>query len=469
MSPNGPLNSQNWSRLDQRYLWHPFTPNNSWLDPNYEPLCIVSSRGRTLIAEDGRTFLDGNSSIWTNIHGHNHPEILRAIIDQLHQLDHLSFLGQTHPAAIELAVALSERVSGGQHRVFYSSDGSSAVEAALKIAYQAWQQSTQPQRRRFITFQGSYHGDTVGAMSLGGSEAMHEPFRPLLFDSRKVMAPACYRCPHNIAPFSPYDARLSRQCEWQCIEQLEEAVAQENDQLAAVIMEPRVQGAAGMWMHPHGYLSRARPIIEASGAYWILDEILTGFGRTGTLFAFEQEITPPSILVLGKGLSGGTMPIAATLVREEIFQKFNGPFHHTFFHGHSYSGHPPSCAAALANLRLFEKEKTLSRLQPLIDQMREESQRFWRHPNVGDVRQEGFILAIELVQNRHTKESFPTEARLAYHICERARQYGLLTRGIHATLILIPPLTTLPDELSRMIDALWRALVEVLPFDVQAA
>ncbi len=449
--------------LDRQYLWHPFTHNDTWLDPQYIPLCVQSAQGRTLIDIHGNAYLDGNSSIWTSIHGHAHPHILQAIIRQLQQLDHSSLLGLSHPAAIHLAATLSQLISQGQHRIFYSSDGSSAIEAALKISYQSWQQSSEPQRRHFITFQQNYHGDTIGAMSLGGSTSMHAPFEPLLFPTQKILPPACYRCPHNQAPFSPNDARLTRQCQWQCIDALESAINSQKETLAAVIMEPRVQGAAGMWMHPHGYLERAAPIIQASGAHWILDEILTGFGRTGTLFAFQHEIPAPTIIALGKGLSGGTMPIAATAVQEPIFQNFNGPFHHTFFHGHSYSGHPPSCAAALANLELFQKENTLERLQPLIRQMHAESQIFWQHPNVGDVRQEGFILAIELVKDPITKEPFPPEKRLAYHITERARHYHLITRGIYNTLILIPPLTTTADELTRMIEALHHALHDTIP------
>lgn len=449
--------------LDRRYLWHPFTPNNSWLDPAYSPICIQSAKGSTLIAVDGTSYLDGNSSIWTSIHGHAHPHILQAITNQLARLDHASLLGLTHGPAAQLSATLSQLLSKGQHRVFLSSDGSSALEAAIKISYQSWQQSTQPSRCRFITFQGSYHGDTVGAMSVAGSESLHAPFKPLLFDTRKIMPPACYRCPHNRAPFAPDDARLHRRCQWQCVDALEQAVTQEKDNLAAILMEPRIQGAAGMWMHPHGYLQRAAPIIQSSGAHWILDEILTGFGRTGTLFAHQHEISAPSIIALGKGLSGGTMPIAATLVHHAIFENFSGHLSRTFFHGHSYSGHPPSCAAALANIELFEKENTLHRLPPLISQMQEESRVFWSHPHVGDVRQEGLILAIELVKDRHTKETFPPEARLAYFISERARHYGLITRGIHATLILIPPLTTTSEELSRMIHALYRALLDVMP------
>ena len=455
--------TSNLVALDRQFLWHPFTPNISWLHPDYSPLILQSAQRSTLTDTNGTTYLDGNSSIWTNIHGHSHPHILRAIIEQLQQLDHSSLLGLSHPAAIRLAATLSQLISQGQHRIFLSSDGSSAIEAALKISYQSWQQSAEPQRRHFITFQQNYHGDTIGAMSLGGSASMHAPFEPLLFPTQKILPPACYRCPHNKAPFSPNDARLTRQCQWQCIDALEAAVLEKKDTLAAVIMEPRVQGAAGMWMHPHGYLERAAPIIQSSAAHWILDEILTGFGRTGALFAFQHEIPAPHIIALGKGLSGGTMPIAATAIQETIFQNFSGPFHHTFFHGHSYSGHPPSCAAALANLELFQKENTLERLQPLIRQMHAESQIFWQHPNVGDVRQEGFILAVELVKDRITKEPFPPEKRLAYHICERARHYQLITRGIYNTLILIPPLTTTSDELNLMIHALHCALYDILP------
>ncbi len=447
---------------DKAHLWHPFTPIDSWLSSKYEPTVIERGEGAVLWDNQGRAYLDGNSSIWTNLHGHQHPKINAAIQDQLGKISHSSFLGLSHEPGIKLAQQLADL--SGLPRVFFSDDGSTAIEAALKMVFQYFQQNGAPERKTFISLNQAYHGDTVGAMSLGQSGSFHEVFSPLMFRSEKVMTPGCYRCPFNRAKPEQADARTYRKCEWECVRSAEEVLKKTGTTTAALVIEPRVQGAAGMVMHPEGYLSKIAPLVKATGGFLIADEILTGFGRTGTMFASEKESVTPDLMALAKGLTGGYLPLAATVVREEIFDGFRGPIERTFFHGHSYTGNPLGCRAALANLEIFETEKTLATIAEKSKLLAKLSQRFWSHPNVGDVRQEGMILAVELVLDRNTKEPFPWTERLAHQIGEKARSHGLLTRGLGSILFLLPPYCSTDEQLEQMVAALDRGLREVLPY-----
>ncbi len=452
---------------DKRYLWHPFTQMREWCAAGHEPIVIVSGDGAVLRDDRGREYLDGNASIWTNIHGHRHPRIDAAIRTQLDRIAHCSALGLTNDVAPRLAEKLIG-VFGGEagHRVFFSGDGSSAMEAALKMAFQARAHRGEAQRTRFLSLGGAYHGDTVGAMSLGHSGAFHQPFAPLMFETTEVMPPACYRCPFNRArPTRGQDARETRACGWECANQLREAIDAGAGTTAAFALEPRVQGAAGMLMHPHGYIAKAAALCRDRGIWLIADEILTGFGRTGAMFACAHEGVRPDLVALGKGLSGGYLPLAATLASGEIFDAFLGKYaeFRTFFHGHSYTANPLACAAALANIETFETDQTLERLPGLADILATAAAKFWEHPSVGDVRQEGMILAIELVEDFDSRRPFPAEARLGHRVCEAAKGHGLLTRPILNTLVLMPPLCASPEQIRAMGDSLWRGLCEVLP------
>lgn len=447
---------------DKRHLWHPFTPTDPWLDSNFMPPVIERGEGALLIDEQGNRFLDGNSSIWTNLHGHNHPRVNRAICQQLERLAHCSFLGNTHAPAADLAKRLIDLANSKFTRVFFSDDGSTAMEAALKIAFQFFQQNGQPQRQTFLAIDQGYHGDTVGAMSVGQSGVFHETFKPLMFPTQKAMMPGCYRCPFNNAKPEKADARLYRKCCWECLRDVEQKTETLENRLAALFMEPRVQGAAGMVMHPEGYLKKVADIVQSHGALLILDEVMTGFGRTGSMFAFQKENIQPDILALAKGLTAGYLPMAATLVNEEIFNGFRGGIERTFFHGHSYTANPLGCAAALANLDIFEEEKTLARIAVLERRLDEWSQIFWQNPHVGDVRREGLILAVELVEDFRSRRPYPWTQRVGYHVCESARKHGLLTRGVGSILILMPPYCVTEEQLETMVQALYRALQECL-------
>ena len=448
------------AELDRRHVWHPFTPLDEWLDPAFAPVMIASGRGATLVDAEGREYLDGNSSIWTNLHGHGHPRLTGAIKAQLDRISHSSYLGLAHEPGARLAGELCRRT--GFDRVFYSDDGSTAMEAALKMVFQYFRQNGAPERKTFVSLGGGYHGDTVGAMSLGRSEGFHATFGPLLFPGEKTMSPGCYRCPFNRAKAEAEDARIYRRCNWECVGEAERKLEEVGPQMAAFVVEPRVQGAAGMVMHPHGYLERVAPLVRAAGALLIADEVLTGFGRTGTLLACEQEKVSPDLVALAKGLTGGYLPMGATLVREKLVDGFRGPLERTFFHGHSYTGNQLGCAAALANLEIFDEEKTLDAVAARAATLREASRVFWRHAKVGDVRQEGLILAVELVRDRATREPFPAGDRLAHRINEEARGLGLLTRGLGGTLFLLPPYCASDAEIARMIEILDRAIEMVL-------
>lgn len=452
--------------LDREYLWHPFTQMREWNAPGHAPIVIVEGKGAVLKSEDGREFLDGNSSIWTNLHGHRRPEIDQAIRDQLDRIAHSSFLGLTNDVAARLARELVELsgIEGG--KVFFSDDGATAMEAALKMVYQARIQRGERERTVFVSLASGYHGDTVGAMSAGHSPIFHAAYKPLLFETREVMSPACYHCPYNRAePVRGRDARETRECEWECVHELTDALDELGNSASTFVMEPRVQGAAGMKMHPHGYLQKAAAACRERGVWLVLDEVMTGFGRTGTMFSYEQESVTPDLVALAKGLTGGYLPIAATITTREIFDAFLGvyPELKTFFHGHSYTGNALGCAAARASLKIFETEKTLEKNARLEKKLAEKLARFWDHPNVGDVRQEGLICAVELVRNFATREPFPFVERIGHRVCESARAHGLLTRPIGDVLVLMPPYCCTEDQITQMVNALWRGLKDVLP------
>ena len=455
------------ARIDQQHLWHPFTPNSLWLDPDHPPLSIASGEGAWLIGSDGKRYLDGNSSIWTNLHGHAHPKINQSIKTQLDRIAHSSFLGLTHEPAVHLARQLLgyTRLSSEApklSRVFFSDDGSTAIEAGLKMILQSFAQNDQSQRTQFISPEGAYHGDTVGAMSLSHSPTFHHHFQPVLFPTQKVMTPACYRCSFNRAKPEQADARSYRKCNFECASLADEAIEQAGDRLAAWVLEPRVQGAAGMVMHPHGYAKRTALSARKVGAKVFFDEVLTAFGRTGTSLASHAEGVVPDVLALAKGLTGGYLPLAATLTTEEIFQSFSGDINRTFFHGHSYTANPLGCSAASASLDLLESSEEIKKRERLVQNLSTLSSTFWKHPYVGDVRQEGAILAIELVADRATRTPFQSEKRLGAKICHTARKFGLITRPIRDVLVLMPPYCTRPEELEKMVHALHQAITREL-------
>ena len=455
--------------LDRQYLWHPFTPFDLWLDEAYQISVIASGEGSILETTDGKRYLDGNSSIWTNLHGHGHSRINEAITSQLGKIAHSSFLGLSNELAPRLAQRLAQLMAGttgGEPtawRTFLSDDGSTAIEAAIKIVFQYFRQSGQEQRTAFVSLAGGYHGDTVGAMSVGHSSVFHGTYKELLFNAREVPAPNCYRCPYNQAVPEQRDARACRKCNWECVDELEHTLDELGPTLAGWVLEPRVQGAAGMVMHPEGYAEKTCALVQSRGGKVILDEVMTGFYRTGSLFAFGKENVRPDLVAFAKGLTGGYLPLAATVLDDSLTDAFRGSVDRTFFHGHSYAGNQLGCAAALANLELLAEPDFEEQLKRKVEKLRELSALFWQHPNVGDVRQEGMILAIELVDDFATRKPFERSRRVGSLVSEAAKEFGLLARPSGDILLLMPPYCTTESQLEQMVEALRAALWKVLP------
>jgi adenosylmethionine-8-amino-7-oxononanoate aminotransferase len=407
--------------LDHRHLWHPFTQQLDWCDE--EPLVIESGEGTDLIDDAGHRYIDGVSSLWCNVHGHRHPLIDQAVHDQLERVAHSTMLGLTHRSAAELAARLVGIAPPGLSRVFYSDSGSTATEIALKMAYQYWQQRGGQHARRtsFASLHNGYHGDTLGAVSVGGIDLFHAAYSPLLFESHRVDAG---------------DA-----------EQLERVLDFHGEEIAAVIVEPLVQGAGGMLVQPPGYLRDVRELCDRHEVFLICDEVATGFGRTGTMFACEQERVAPDFLCLGKGLTGGYLPLAATMTTERVYEGFLGAAEdgRTFFHGHTFTGSPLACAAALANLDAFEADSTLVRLQPKIRLLSELLDGVARMPEVADVRGRGFMAGIDLGDHH-------PQVRLGHRVVLEARRRGAIVRPLGDVIVLMPPLAITKDDLRRLVD-----------------
>ncbi|MEP6888154.1 MAG: adenosylmethionine--8-amino-7-oxononanoate transaminase [Nitrospirales bacterium] len=438
------------AQWDHDYLWHPFTQMKEW--EQEDPIIIERGKGCYLIDTEGRRYLDGTSSIWVNLHGHRHSTLDQALRQQIEKVAHSTLLGLSNPPAIKLARALVRIAPKGLTRVFYSDDGSTAVEVALKMAVQYWQQR-KPRlgsKRMFVNLKLAYHGDTAGAMSVGNIQLFHERFHPLLFPTLKVDAPYCYRCPLKLTYPS---------CRLACIEPIERLLKTRHKDIAGFIIEPLVQAAAGMITAPPGYLTRIRELCTKYNVLLIADEVATGFGRTGKMFACQHEGVTPDLMAISKGLTGGYMPLAATLATEEIYQAFLGEYREwkTFFHGHSYTGNPLSCAVALANLEVFRQEHTLKHLQPKINALSRLLTPLTDHPHVGEIRQCGFMVGIELVNDKAKREPYPLKERAGHRVAMDARKRGLLLRPIGNVIVLIPPLMTTIANLTLMVDMLRHA------------
>jgi adenosylmethionine---8-amino-7-oxononanoate aminotransferase len=423
---------------DRSFLWHPFTQQRGW--EREKPVIVERAAGTHLIDAEGRRYLDGVSSLWCNVHGHRHPRIDAALREQLDRVAHSTMLGLSHPGAIELARRLVELAPPGLSRVFYSDSGSTAAEIAVKMAFQYWQQQGGEQRRktRFVSLRDAYHGDTIGSVSVGGIDLFHSLYRPLLFDTLKA---------------EPGDSA-----------HMEELLSAQAGRVAAVIMEPLVQGAAGMIVHPDGYLRDVRELCDRHGALLIVDEVATGFGRTGRMFACEHEGVAPDLLCLAKGMTGGYLPLAATLSTERIYEGFLGEPEElrTFFHGHTYTGNPLACAAALATLDVFEEERTLERLQSKIALLGELLEPIAGLPCVAEVRRRGFMTGIQLT-------NFPLELRMGHRVTLEARRRGAIVRPLGDVVVLMPPLAIPDHDLRRLVEITGEAIEAAAASRLRAA
>ncbi len=417
------------------------------------PLVIERGKGSYLVDIYGKSYLDGVSSLWVNLHGHRKKEIDDAIRKQLDRVAHSTLLGISNVPAVELAEELLPIAPAGLRKVFYSDNGSTAVEVAVKIAFQFWKQKG-GRKHTFVSFINAYHGDTIGSVSLGGIDLFHETYGPLLFRIYRAPYPYCYRCPLE---------RSAPTCGMECLSRVEEILSTHHEEITALVIEPMIQGAAGMITSPKGYMKEIRELTKKYNVLLIADEVATGFGRTGRMFACDHESVSPDLLCLAKGITGGYLPLAATLTTEEIFNAFLGEYgeRKTFFHGHSYTGNPLACAAAVANLRAMREERILEKLEPKIQFLSNALQKFRTLEHVGDIRQLGMMVGIELVLDKATKEEYPFEDKIGIRVIQEARQMGLIIRPLGNVIVLMPPLSTSQDELGEMLSITYDSIKAV--------
>ena len=449
----GKLTHDTIKRLDHAHLWHPFTPMQLWLDD--DPVVIVAAAGHELIDDNGKHYLDGVSSLWCNVHGHNRPELNAAITDQLQQVAHTTLLGLTNVPAVLLAERLIALVPRGLTRGFYSDAGATAVEAALKMTLQFWQLSGHSSKTRFGSLVDAYHGDTLGAVGVGYADAFHRFYRTVLPDTLRLTPPHLLRWRDRLSAAEALE---------QAIAEATLKISEQADTLAAIIVEPLMQGAAGMWPHPPAYLQALRDITTKANVLLIADEVATGFGRTGRMFACEQANISPDLLCLAKGITGGYLPLAATVVTDEIHDAFLGSPQEgkTFFHGHTYTGNPVACAVALANLDLFSTDQTLEKLRAKIANLTQQLAEHIRPlPHVADVRQCGAMIGIELAANTETRTPYQASERMGAQVCLDARRRGVIIRPLGDVLVLMPPLSIHDAEIDHLISVVREAIVTI--------
>ncbi len=448
--------------IDREHIWHPFTQMKDY--ETRDPLVIVEGKGPRLKTIDGQWLYDTVSSWWTNIHGHCHPALMQAIAEQTKHLDHVIFAGFTHPYAVEVVERLGKFLPKELRRFFFSDDGSTAVEVALKMAFQYWQNQGKKEKTRFVCLEYAYHGDTLGAVSVGGVDLFHQLYKPLTFKTFRVKAPYCYRCPENPSQGFTLEAKLPP-CQLSCLEDLRKLLDKRASEICAIIVEPRLLAAGGMIVYPKEYLQGLVELARSHEVLVIFDEVATGFGRTGTMFALEQAGVVPDIICLAKGLTGGCLPMALTVATEEIYQAFYADYLEgkTFFHGHSFTANPMACAVAIASLKLFETEDPLSQGQEVREYFhRLLVELFADEPYVGDIRYIGYVGAIELVADKAQKGPFPMEKRLGFQIYLASLKKGLILRPLGDVIYWFLPFCVTEEEVSEILTLSRETIREVM-------
>lgn len=444
------MNKQDLLTLSKQHLWLPFTQMS---DYERDPLIIESGNGVRVKDIDGKEYLDGYSSLWLNVHGHRKKEIDDAIKKQIDKISHSTLLGAANVPSILLAKELIDIAPENMTRVFYSDSGATAVEISIKMAYQYWQNIGQPKKRKFVTLRNGYHGDTVGTMSVGSIDIYHRVYTSLLFETIAIPFPEVYR--HPLVDEQAICA--------ESLKRLEEVFKAQHEEIAGMTVESMVQGAGGMNVMPKGYLKGVEQLCKKYNVLFIVDEVATGFGRTGKMFAVEHEGVEPDMMTLAKGITGGYLPVAATLTSEKVYSAFYADFAagKTFYHGHSFTGNQLGCAAALANLDIFKKENLIQQVAEKAAWLTAQLKEIKVLSYVGDVRQLGFMCGIELVQNKETKELFPREARIGYHATLKMRELGMLTRPLGDVVVFMPPLAATYEELTEMLAILKEGIIQV--------
>ncbi|MDD2308983.1 MAG: adenosylmethionine--8-amino-7-oxononanoate transaminase [Desulfuromonadaceae bacterium] len=449
MSGNSSISTEQLRLWDKRHVWHPFTQMQEW--ERDEQIIIVKGEGCWLIDTDGKRYLDGVASMWTNVHGHCRRELNDALKEQVDRLEHSTLLGLASEQSIILAARLAEITPLGLDRFFYSDNGSTAMEVAVKMAYQYQVHGGHPDRSRFITFSNAYHGDTLGAVSVGGIGIYHTTFKPLMFETLQAPAPYCYRCELGCSRDS---------CSMECIDALESLMKANVEKVAGLVIEPLLQGAGGMIVQPAGFLRRVRELCDRYDILMIADEVATGFGRTGTMFACQHEDVIPDIMAISKGIAAGYLPLAATVTGDKVYSAFLGSYAElkTFFHGHTFTGNPLACAVALKSLQLFEQDNLLAKLQPKIAKVKQMLGKMESLSHVGDVRQCGLAAGVELVENKDTGTPYPWEMQIGITVCLEARKRGVFSRPLGNTIVIFPPLVISNGELDMLFDVLQESI-----------
>jgi adenosylmethionine-8-amino-7-oxononanoate aminotransferase len=450
---------KNVAGWDKKYIWHPFTQQTEWV--RREPIIIQSGRGVWLQDHRGHRFMDGVSSLWVNVWGHNHPVLNRAIQKQLKKIAHSTFLGLTHEPAIRLAKKLVDLAPPGITRVFYSDNGSTAVEVAVKMAYQYWQLSGRQKKTRFVSMKEGYHGDTLGSVSVGGIDLFHARFRRLLFKGWQVPSPGFRPPSPEKGEGTPRRSPSPFSGEGRGEGSMEDVLRKHHSSIAAVVMEPLVQGASGMLLMPKGYLAHVAQLCKKYQVLLIVDEVATGFGRTGTMFASEQEGVSPDFLCVAKSLAGGYLPLAATLTKERIYRAFLGRYDEfkTFFHGHTYTANPLACAVAIANLDLYTEMNLLAHVRRRTLQMAENFRALNFHPHVKEIRQVGLMAGIELIQDKKSGKPYPPGRRMGLRVCDIAFKKGVWLRPLGDVVVVMPPLAIKKQELAFLIDVVQKSVI----------
>lgn len=436
--------------MNKNHLWHPFTQMKDY--NNADPLIIERGEGIKLYDVQGRAYYDGFSSVWLNVHGHNVPELNQAITEQLGRVAHSTLLGMANVPAIELAEKLVEITPEGLNKVFYSDSGATGVEIAIKMAFQYWHNKGIRGKTKFVTMNQAYHGDTIGAVSVGAIPLYHDTFRPMLFSSYTIPYPYAYR--HAGGEAQALEDTLAS---------LRHLLETKSDEIAALIVEPIVQGAGGIIVMPSGCLRQMAALCREYGVLLIADEVATGFGRTGEMFACHLEDVSPDLMVIGKGLTGGYLPVAATLATDEVYEAFYADYDEqkTFFHGHSYTGNPLGCAVALASLKLFEERNMIEGVRAKASFVQQKLAALKDFQHVGEIRQKGLMIGIELVRDKVSREPYDWADRIGVRTTLRARELGMLTRPLGNVIVFIPPLSSNEDELDAMTNILMESILHV--------
>ncbi len=447
---------ENLEKWDKEYFWHPFTQMKVYREE--ENIIVERGEGVYIYDINGNKYLDGVASLWCNVHGHNHPKLNKALIEQVNKIAHFTTLGASNIPAIVFAKKLVDITPKGLTKVFYSEDGSEAMEIAIKIAYHYWHNKGEKQRNKFITLSEAYHGDTIGSVSVGGINIFHDKYKPLLFDVYKMPSPYL-----EAIKKVGREKALEEETTKLLIEEVEEFVFKHHQEIAGFVLEAGVQGAAGILPFPKGYLKEIRRICDEYNILMIVDEVATGFGRTGYMFASEKEGISPDIMALGKGITGGYLPLATTLTTEEIFNEFLGDFGEAkhFYHGHTYTGNPLACSVAIANLEVFEEENTLENVRKNIELLERRLPEFLELKHVGDVRNYGLMAGVELVKDKKTNEPFPYGERTGFKVAKNMLKRGIWVRPLGDVMVIMPPLAIKEEELNYFLDSLKESIKEL--------